>query len=111
MVAAHGPGNGITWQPAAHKAKEAFIARFQKGALPDDLTEVDVHLSPDGLLVANLLKEAKLTSSTSESLRMLEQGAVRIDGERVEDRALKFSAPATLVVQVGKRRAAKVRLQ
>lgn len=96
---------------AARKAKEAFIARFQKGSLPDDLPEVDVRLSLDGLLVANLLKEAKLTSSTSESLRMLEQGAVRIDGERVEDKSLKFSAPATLVVQVGKRRAAKVRLQ
>ena len=96
---------------AARNAKEAFIARFQKGALPDDLPEIDVRLSFDGILIANLLKEAKLTASTSEAMRMLEQGAVRIDGERVEDKSLKFSAPVTLVVQVGKRRAARVKLR
>lgn len=95
---------------AARNAKETFIARFQKGALPEDLPEVEVRLSPEGLPLANLLKEAKLTTSTSESLRMLEQGAVRIDGERVEDRGLKFSAPVTLVIQVGKRRVARVKV-
>lgn len=96
---------------AARDAKEAFIARFQKGALPEDLPEVEIGLSSEGLLLANLLKDAGLTASTSESLRMLEQGAVRIDGERVEDKTLRFSVPATMVVQVGKRRVARVRLR
>ncbi len=93
---------------AAQRAREEFIARFQKGALPDDMPEVKLTAPADGLPLANLLRDAGLTSSTSEALRMLGQGAVRIDGERVEDRALQFSAPAELVVQVGKRRFAKI---
>lgn len=95
---------------AAQHAREEFIARFQKGALPDDMPEIKLTAPVDGLPLANLLKDAGLTSSTSEALRMLGQGAVRVDGERVEDRALQFSAPAELVVQVGKRRFARITL-
>lgn len=94
----------------ARQAREDFIARFQKGALPDNLPEVTLTVRSEGLPIANLLREAGLTSSTSESLRMLDQGAVRIDGERVDDRSLVIRAPTALVVQVGKRRCARVTL-
>ena len=95
---------------SARRARDEFIARFQKGALPDDMPEVTLSLPSDGLAIANLLKEAGLTSSTSEALRMLGQGAVRIDGDRVEDRGMQFTTPASLVLQVGKRRFARVHL-
>ncbi|MBU2478631.1 MAG: tyrosine--tRNA ligase [Gammaproteobacteria bacterium] len=95
---------------AARRAKDEFIARFQKGALPDDIPAVTLTAPADGMPLANLLRDAGLTSSTSEALRMLGQGAVRIDGERIEDRALLFNAPAELVVQVGKRRFARITL-
>ncbi|MBI5041865.1 MAG: tyrosine--tRNA ligase [Gammaproteobacteria bacterium] len=96
---------------AARRAREDFIARFQKGALPEDLPEVELMAPAEGLSIAALLKGAGLTTSTSEALRMLEQGAVRIDGERVDDKGLQFTAPLVLVVQVGKCRVAKVTLQ
>ncbi|MFN2308420.1 MAG: tyrosine--tRNA ligase [Gammaproteobacteria bacterium] len=95
---------------AARQTRENFVARFQKGALPDNLPELVLSAPGEGLPIANLLREAGLTSSTSESLRMLGQGAVRINGERVEARALSFAAPAVLIVQVGKRRCARVTL-
>lgn len=94
----------------ARQAKEDFIARFQKGALPEDLPEVELVVPPEGVPIAGLLKGAGLTASTSEALRMLEQGAVRIDGERVDDRSLQFTPPLVLVIQVGKRRVAKIKL-
>ncbi|MBI5460971.1 MAG: tyrosine--tRNA ligase [Gammaproteobacteria bacterium] len=96
---------------AARRAREEFIARFQKGALPEDLPEIELVVPSEGVSIAALLKGAGLTSSTSEALRMLEQGAVRVDGARVDDRSLQFAAPVVLVVQVGKRRVAKVTLQ
>jgi tyrosyl-tRNA synthetase len=94
----------------ARQAREDFIARFQKGALPDNIPEATLSVRDDGLPIANLLRDAGLTTSTSESLRMLGQGAVRIDGERVDDRSLVIKAPSVLVVQVGKRRCARVTL-
>jgi len=93
---------------AATKAREAFIARFQKGAMPDDIPEVAMPATDGGVPIANALKEAGLVSSTSEALRMLKQGAVRIDGERVDDRALTLAAGANVVCQVGKRRFARI---
>jgi tyrosyl-tRNA synthetase len=95
-------------QAAAAAAQDAFVARFQKGALPDEMPEL-VLASQDGILViANLLKDAGLTGSTSESYRMIKQGAVRVDGERVDDRGLGIAAGNTHVFQVGKRRFARV---
>jgi tyrosyl-tRNA synthetase len=95
---------------AAVRAREAFIARFQRGVLPDDLPEVRL-LAPTGRLpIANLLKDAGLTKSTSDALRMIEQGAVRLDGTRVEDRGLEIAGGSTHVIQVGKRRAARVQI-
>ncbi len=91
----------------AEQAQQNFIARFQKGALPDDMPEVNLIADGDGLPIANLLKDAGLTSSTSESMRMIRQGAVRVDGERIEDTRLVFKSGAAHVFQVGKRRFAR----
>ncbi|MFA7388265.1 MAG: tyrosine--tRNA ligase [Thiohalobacteraceae bacterium] len=95
---------------AADVAMRGFIERFQRGALPDDMPEVELVGPAAGLPIANLLRDAGLTSSTSEALRMLGQGAVRIDGNRVDDRAFVLQAPATVVAQVGKRRCARIKL-
>ena len=93
---------------AAEAANDSFIKRFQHNELPEDLPEVTVQ-APDGRLgVANLLREAGLVASNSEAFRMIKQGAVRIDGQRVEDRGHELPAGDTHVVQVGKRRAARV---
>ncbi len=94
---------------AAQQAQAAFIARFQKGAIPDDIEEVELSLG-QGLAIANVLKLAALVSSTSDGLRMIKQGAVKIDGEKIEDTRLTFSQPLTAVFQVGKRRIAKIKL-
>jgi len=95
-------------QGDADQAQQNFIARFQKGALPDDIPEVELSADGEGLPLANVLKQAGLTSSTSEALRMIRQGAVRIDGERVEDPGLIVAAGTAGVFQVGKRRFARI---
>lgn len=95
----------------ATQARENFIARFQKGAMPDDITEVEVAATDGNIAIANLLKEASLVSSTSEAMRMMKQGAVKIDGERVEDSKLNIAAGTTHIYQVGKRRFAKVSIK
>ena len=99
----HGPGAG-------EKAQQAFIERFQKGRLPDEIPEKRIEVG-EGLPIANVLKAAGLVQSTSEGLRMLKQGAVKIDGARVEDRGLVLKPGKDCVVQVGKRRIAKVLLE
>ena len=95
---------------AAEAAQANFIARFQKGAMPDDMPEVTLE-APDGSLgIAHLLKGAGLVSSTSEGNRMIEQGAVRIDGERIGEKSLSIESGTTNVYQVGRRRFARVSL-
>ena len=95
-------------RPSAEAARAEFISRFQKGAMPDEIEEKTV-LSRDGSLgLAHLLKAAGLVGSTSEAFRMIKQGAVRIDGERVEDRTTEIPAGSEHVFQVGKRRFARV---
>lgn len=96
---------------AANSARENFISRFQQGLLPDDMPEVTVEVGNDGMLIANVIKTAGLTESTSDALRMLKQGAVRIDSERVNEKNLLLKPGATIVLQVGKRRFAKVTLE
>jgi len=91
----------------AAQAREDFVARFRRGDMPEDMPEVVLD-APGGLPIANLLKDAGLVGSTSEALRMIAQGGVRIDGERVEDKGLRISAGRSAVVQVGKRRFARV---
>jgi tyrosyl-tRNA synthetase len=93
---------------AAAAAQEDFITRFQKGALPDDLPEVSVDVEKADLPIANLLKNAGLVESTSEAFRMIQQGGVKIDGVKVEDRNLLISKGTIAVIQVGKRKFAKV---
>ena len=96
---------------AAEKAQADFIARFQKGALPDEIPEKRVSVGSDGRLpIANVMKEAGLVSSTSEGLRMLKQGAVKVDGEKVSDKSLMLRAGEAPLIQVGKRRIARVEL-
>ena len=92
-------------------SRENFIARFQKGAMPDDITELELASVDGKLAIANLLKDAGLTQSTSESLRMLKQGAVKIDGEKVEDKSLEMETGSEHIYQVGKRRFVKVKLK
>ena len=93
---------------AARKAHRTFVDRFQKGAIPENMPEFSLKTDDDGLPIANLLKEASLTASTSEALRMIKQGAVRIDGERISDPKLIIEKGDPAVYQVGKRRFARV---
>lgn len=95
---------------AARKAREHFISQFQKGQLPDDMPEVKVNVGAAGLLIANVIKEAGLVDSTSEANRLINQGAVRMDNEKISDRNLLLTAKKTIILQVGKRRFAKVNL-
>ena len=95
---------------AAHASLDAFERRFRQGQMPDEIDEVAL-AAPDGELpIANLLKEAGLVASTSEALRLIGQGGVRIDGEKISDRALRVAAGSVAVYQVGKRRFARVAL-
>jgi tyrosyl-tRNA synthetase len=89
----------------ADQALADFDARFREGAVPENMPEVRIQGAPVG--IAQLLKQAQLVPSTSEAMRNVEQGGVRLDGERVSDKALKL-AEGTYVVQVGKRKFARV---
>ena len=91
---------------AAQQAQQNFINRFAKNQIPDEMDEFNLD---QGLRIANLLKEAGLVSSTSEAFRMIKQGAVKIDGEKVTDRDLEPEA-GTAVYQVGKRKFARITL-
>ena len=93
---------------AATTARENFIARFQKGAMPDEMEELTLAADAETMPIANLLHKAGLVQSTSEAMRMIQQGAVRIDGERVEDKKLEIAVGSCSVYQVGKRRFARV---
>lgn len=94
----------------ANKALESFQARFQHGAMPDEVLELELKIGMSNYSIANILKEAGLTSSTSESIRMINQGAVKIDGERISDPRLLLASGANHVYQVGKRKFARVKL-
>jgi len=97
----HGAGSG-------GRARDAFVARFQQGALPEDLAEVTLPVMAGSLGIAQVLKSAGLVPSTSDAYRQIKQGAVRVDGERVDDGSIAFAAGASHVFQVGKRRVARV---
>jgi tyrosyl-tRNA synthetase len=92
---------------AAEQAEFEFMSRFRFGAIPDDLPEVAIATAGAGIGLAALLKQAQLAPSTSEAIRNIEQGGVKIDGEKVADRATVIG-PGTYVVQVGKRKWARV---
>jgi tyrosyl-tRNA synthetase len=92
---------------AAEAAKSEFVSRFRDGAMPEDMEEVRLRSPDEGLGLADVLRQTQLTASNSEAFRMIAQGAVRVDGDRVEDRGARLGA-GTYVLQVGKRRFARV---
>ncbi len=96
---------------AARGAQRDFIQRFQKGGVPDDMPEVSVTVEGDDVGIAALLKQAGLVPSTSEAFRMVKQGAVRLDGEKVEDKGLALAKNTVVIAQVGKRKFAKITIQ
>jgi tyrosyl-tRNA synthetase len=95
-------------EAAAEGAHQEFINRFQKGAVPDDMPELEVTTENGEIAITNLLKDAGLVASTSEAMRMIKQGAAKIEGEKVTDNKLQINAGTTAVYQVGKRKFAKV---
>lgn len=95
---------------AAVAAEDEFVRRFQQGAMPDEMPEVSLAAGGTAMAVTAVLKQAGLVPSTSEANRMIEQGGVRIDGERVSDKSVQLAPGATYVLQVGKRKWARVTL-
>ena len=95
---------------AADAARQDFIARFAKGSMPDEMPEVTLDLEQDDIGIAQLLKQSGLTESTSESFRMIKQGAVKLDGEKVSDRGLQLPRGSVVVAQVGKRKFSRITL-
>jgi tyrosyl-tRNA synthetase len=95
---------------AAEAAHADFDARHRAGALPEDMPQLTIATGGKSLGIAQLLKQAGLTASTSEALRMIEQGGIRIDGERCADKSLTLDPATTVVLQVGKRKFARVTL-
>ena len=95
-------------QAAAESEKAEFIARFQKGAMPQEIRDVSVSGEGGKLGIAHLLRDAGLVASTSEAIRMIKAGAVKIEGAKIEDRSLEVAAGTCQVYQVGKRKFARV---
>ena len=92
----------------AKAAQDEFINRFRKGEMPEDIADISLQSETGSLPIANLLKNAGLTQSTSDAMRMIRQGAVKIDGEKIEDTRLEMGVSSTHIYQVGKRRFARV---
>ena len=89
--------------------KEAFLQRFQKGQLPDDIPSVSVDVGADGMPLTNLLKNFEMTNSTSEAMRLIKQGGVKIDSVKVEDPKLIVMQGQESIYQVGKRKFLKIK--
>ena len=96
---------------AAERAQEDFEQRFRDGGIPQDIPDVTVRAPEGGIQIAHLLRQAALTPSTSEAQRLIEQGGVRLDGERISDKSLRLRAGTTVVAQVGKRKFARIRIE
>lgn len=99
----HGLGSG-------EKAKINFIEQFKHRMLPKDVSNIEISIIDDKIAIANLLKQANLVSSTSEAIRMIRQGAVKIDGEKISDEKLQVKISSEHIFQVGKLRFAKVKI-
>ena len=96
---------------AAKSALEDFESRFRRGEMPEDIEDRVIDVSTETFAIAHVLKSSGLCPSTSEALRMIEQGGVKVNGDKVSDKALKLQAGATYVLQVGKRKFARVTLR
>lgn len=94
---------------AAEAARVDFEQRFKKNELPDDIPEVEL-AAQSGMSISQIIKQAGLTASTSEALRMIEQGGVRLDGEKLSDKSLSLKAGQSVLLQIGKRKFARVKL-
>ena len=99
----HGEGSG-------NNAKKEFKSRFQKGNNPSDIKEISIKLEEKSLNLAKVLKEAKMVSSTSEALRLIKQGGVRIEGEKILDSKHEINLNSSLLYQVGKRKFLKIKI-
>jgi tyrosyl-tRNA synthetase len=97
-------------EAAAEKAHADFQARFKQGEMPDDIPEFSIATTSEPLLLTQVLKRVQLTTSTSEAMRMIDQGGVRLNGEKVSDKGLVLRKGQEIVLQVGKRKFARVRL-
>ena len=97
-------------EKSANLAETNFINQFQKKNIPDDIEEISLTISGDVIPLSNLLKESGMTSSTSEAIRMIKQGAVRIDEKKVTDQKLTIASGTSAVYQVGKRKFKKITL-
>jgi len=95
-------------EAAGQEARDGFDNQFKKGELPDDIEDITLEVGAEGMAIANVLKEAGLTTSTSEAFRMIQQGAVKIDGEKVQDKSLMIESGLEAVFQVGKRKFARI---
>jgi len=93
---------------AAEAALTDFEARFRQGAMPDEMPEVTLIGGVEGLPISQVLKQAGLSASTSDALRMIDQGGVKLDGAKLSDKALKLKAGEIVVAQVGKRKFARI---
>ncbi len=89
--------------------RESFLQRFQKGSLPDDIKEISITIESDSIPLTNLLKNTDMTSSTSEAMRLIKQGGVKIDSEKVLDSKKEIQKGSEAVYQVGKRKFLKIR--
>ena len=96
---------------AAQAAREEFEQRFRHGVLPEDMPVVTLRSPAEGLAVAQVLKQAGLVPSVSEAARMIEQGGVKLDGEKLADKSLKIAPGTVVVAQVGKRRFARIKVE
>ena len=99
----HGNGEGS-------KARNEFILRFQKGEPPSDIKEISIKISEQDISLPRVLKEARMVASTSIALRLIKQGAVKIEGEKTVDPKHKLSLNSCLLYQVGKRRFLKIKI-
>jgi tyrosyl-tRNA synthetase len=97
-------------QPAGESAKAAFLAQFSRGDLPADIPEIELVCAASGVTLANALRQAGLVASNAEGNRMIDQRAVRVEQQRVEDRGLMLLPGHTYLLQVGSRRYARLRL-
>ena len=100
----HEKGNGAS-------CKESFLQRFQKGSLPEDIKEISLEIDANSIPLTNLLKNTEMTSSTSEAMRLIKQGGVKIDSEKVSDPKFEIQSGSEAIYQVGKRKFLKIKIK
>ena len=93
---------------AAQHAQASFVKRFRGGEIPDDIAELSLQSTDGALGIADILRSAGLVASNSEAFRMIQQGAVKVDGEKIVDRTLVIKSGSRHILQVGKRKFARV---